>query len=515
MPAKITVIGLGPGDPRKLTLEADEVLRKAGKVYVRTVHHPTVPQLPPGLEVESFDSIYEQAESFDQTYALIASRLIDLALQGQAEVFYAVPGDPMVGESSVHVLLQTAPGAGVEVSIISGMSFVEPALRAIEVDPLSNGLQLVDAMAFEIREAGQRGDLRLLMRLNPPLDPAVPALISQIYSQRVASAVKLALLEAYPAEHEVSLIRNAGLDSQTVRRLPLYEIDRSENCIDHLTVLFVPAIPLDAVLTSFRALEWIIARLRGPGGCPWDQEQTHQSLKPHLIEETYEVVEALDSGDPAKLSEELGDLLLQVVLHAQVAREAGDFDMGDVIEGISEKLIRRHPHVFGDISVSGSKEVLRNWEEIKQREREKSSAEAGVEGEPVKSLLSGVPRAMPALAYAEEIQDRAARVGFDWSDLQGVLDKVCEELAELQGAKSKDHIREEMGDLLFSIVNVARWLGVDAEESLRCTNAKFRQRFEAMEISAREDGKSLAGMTMDDLDKLWESAKRSEKSPSA
>ncbi|MCL5257234.1 MAG: SAM-dependent methyltransferase, partial [Chloroflexi bacterium] len=313
MAAKITVIGLGPGDPRKLTLEAAEALQKAGKVYVRTVHHPTVSQLPEGLQVESFDSVYDQAESFDQTYASIASRLIALALQGQDEVFYAVPGDPMVGEASVRLLLEQAASAGVEVRIISGMSFVEPVLRALGVDPLNEGLQLVDGLAFEVEESNDSGDPRLLMRLYPPLQPTVPALISQIYNQRVASAAKLALLEIYLAEHEVAIVRNAGLDSQTVTRLPLYEIDRAGNGIDHLTVLYVPSVNLDEMLTSFRALEWIIARLRGPGGCPWDQEQTHQSLKPHLIEETYEVVEALDSGEPAKLSEELGDLLLQVV----------------------------------------------------------------------------------------------------------------------------------------------------------------------------------------------------------
>lgn len=510
MPSKIIVVGLGPGDPKKMTIEAWDILRRARKVYVRTLHHPTVRGLPEGLEVESFDWAYEQASSFDAAYSSIASRLMALAGEpGSGDVVYAVPGDPMVGEASVQLLQTAASEAGVEVAIVSGMSFLEPALAAVGVDPLAGGLQLADALAFDTDgEAGGSG--RSLMRLRPPLDPTIPAVVSQLYSREVASSVKLALLEVYPADHQVLMVRGAGLQSQRVTRLPLHDIDRAGSAVDHLTLLYLPPIGLEEALTLFRALEWIIARLRSPEGCPWDREQTHQSLKPHLIEETYEVVEALDAGDPAKLAEELGDLLLQIVLHAEIAGEAGDFDMGDVIEGIAQKLIRRHPHVFAGLEVSGSGEVLRNWEEIKRQERRDAGEEDEHTGGKGRSMLSGVPRAMPALSYAQEIQDRARRVGFDWENIEGVLEKLTEELDELRQARTKAERREELGDLLFSAVNLARWLGVNAEEALRATNAKFRRRFEAVEVAAEAEGRTLSELSLQELDRLWEAAKHLE-----
>lgn len=249
-------------------------------------------------------------------------------------------------------------------------------------------------------------------------------------------------------------------------------------------------------LDSFTTLVDIIARLRGPSGCPWDQEQTHVSLKPNLLEECYEVLEAIDEGEGKKLSEELGDLLMQIVLHAQVAGEEGEFTIRDVLHGINSKLIHRHPHVFGSARVRGARDVVLSWEALKQEERGTTS------------LLAGLPRGMPALAYSHALQRRAARCGFDWREIDGVLEKLSEEVVELQD--SVDHVERvrEFGDLLFALVNVARWLDVDLEEALRLANEKFSQRFCHMEASCRQRGVALSSLTLEQQNELWEDAKK-------
>jgi tetrapyrrole methylase family protein/MazG family protein len=334
------------------------------------------------------------------------------------------------------------------------------------------------------------------------IDPTVPLLVCQVYSRRIASGVKLALGRHYPDDHPVLLVRAAGVPGQeTVSRRALYEIDR-DGFADHLTSLWVPPLaPLQAAREP-QTLQLVMARLRAPDGCPWDREQTHASLRKYLLEETYETLDALDAGDAGALEEELGDLLLQIVFHAQVADEAGEFDLGDVVAGIVSKLIRRHPHVFGDEQAGDAETVLRNWEALKRAERTaRGSGDA-----PPKSMLDGVSRAMPALAYAQAVQARAARVGFDWPDADGVVEKVAEEARELTAAPPESR-QEELGDLVFSVVNLARRLGIDAEEALRAANGKFRARFAAMEATAREAGKTLDEYDAAGLDALWLRAK--------
>jgi tetrapyrrole methylase family protein/MazG family protein len=247
---------------------------------------------------------------------------------------------------------------------------------------------------------------------------------------------------------------------------------------------------------SFETLERIVARLRGPGGCPWDRKQTHASIKPYLIEEAYEVLQALDDESSGKLCEELGDLLLQIMLHAQMAREAGDFDIEDVIRGIAVKLIRRHPHVFGDSDAGDADEVALEWEAIKQEERG-----AG------ESLLSSVPRGMPALSCSHSIQRRAASVGFDWDEFGGIIEKLSEEVAELGQASSQREKTHEFGDILFALVNAARWQGVDLEEALRLANGRFYRRFRYMEGRCRERGVQLGALSFDEQNALWDEAK--------
>ena len=250
-------------------------------------------------------------------------------------------------------------------------------------------------------------------------------------------------------------------------------------------------------LDQFAALVDIIARLRSPDGCPWDRRQTHASMRENLLEECYEVLETLDKGDSGKLCEELGDLLMQVVMHVQIASEAGEFEMGDVVGSISTKLIRRHPHVFGSLKVKDADEVLLNWEALKKNERDSDA-----------SMLENVPKHLPALAYSQEIQSRVARVGFDWEDDSGVIDKLVEEVAEFKETESQEEREAEFGDLLFTLANIARRMDIDLESALRQASGKFYQRFAHMEKVCRERGTSFAQLSFDEQNALWEEAKK-------
>jgi tetrapyrrole methylase family protein/MazG family protein len=276
-------------------------------------------------------------------------------------------------------------------------------------------------------------------------------------------------------------------------------LDGLDNPLDlHVdTWFYFPALKPE---NSFQEFQEIIAHLRAPDGCPWDKEQTHLSLRNNLLEEAYEALEAIDREDVDGMQEEFGDLLLQIVLNAQIASEAGEFNMEDVIAGIYRKIVRRHPHVFGDTAVDGVKGVLQNWEKLKAKERaDKGSVEKG--------LLDGVPVVLPSLTQAQELQDRAARVGFDWPTIEPVWDKVMEELEEVRNAKTPEEIEKELGDLLFAVVNLIRWNKVDSESALRGTNQKFRRRFKHIEKSARKIGQDLQSMTLDEMDGFWNEAK--------
>ena len=256
----------------------------------------------------------------------------------------------------------------------------------------------------------------------------------------------------------------------------------------------------DGKLSEFQTLVDIVALLRAPGGCPWDREQTHESLKRNLLEEAHEVLEAIDRGDASVLTEELGDLLVQIAFHADIAREAGLFEMGDVVERINRKLIRRHPHVFADESVSDAREVERNWERIKAAERAASGTR--------KSPVDGIPASLPALAAAQLMQDRVARAGFEWDDVSGVLDKLSEEIEELRSAKTQDEREHELGDVFFVLVNLARWMDTHAEDVLRQANDRFRSRYLGMEELAVERGLDFEALPLDEKEELWQEVKR-------
>lgn len=488
----LTIVGLGPGSMDLISAGAKKYLTCGLPVYFRTMVHPSVDELVkliPG-EVSSFDYVYEQEAEFGDVYAHIVDELLKKAA-GQS-IVYAVPGHPMVAETTVKLLCAKAPQCGVKLEIVPSMSGVEAIMAELGIDP-TDGMAVLDGLS-----------------LPETLPIELPLLITQIYSRMVASEVKLKLMEVYPEEHPVTLIRAAGIPSEVRREtLPLYKIDQVE-WIDHLTSLYVLPCqePYRPVPYSIKPLVDVMARLRGDNGCPWDRKQTHDSLKRYLIEECYEVLDAITAEDDAGLAEELGDVLLQIVFHAQVAWERGAFDINDVMNGIVEKLIRRHPHVFGDVVAETPEAVSRNWDAIKRQEK----AEAGIE---VASRLDGVPSGLPALMAAEKLQSKAAKVGFDWTNVQDVWKKVKEEISEFEeagkeAAPSRVRLSEELGDILFAIVNVARHLKLDPEMALAAANRKFKTRFRYIEKKAAEAGYSLEEMTLEEMDKLWDEAKAEE-----
>ena len=499
MSFSITIIGLGPGQWDDLTIQAHTIIAQAvangQTVYFRTLIHPTVEPLQreiPDLHIESFDSLYDESENWETLYQQIATEVCTQA-ERQA-VIYAVPGHPLIGESSVQRLLAMARERGLSTRIVAGLSFLEPVCTLLELDPLEAGAQIVDATMLAALNADE---------VAGKLIPTTPLLVTQVYNRRVASAVKIALSECYPDEWPVKLVRAAGVENdEEVLEMPLYALDRNTRP-DHLSTLYVP--PLDQ-LTSLRlpeTLRFITMRLRrDPDGCPWDREQTHHSLTRYLLEETYEAVQALENNDMENLSEELGDLLLQVYLHSEIARQNGEFSIGDVFEHVTAKLIRRHPHVFGEASVSSADQVVQNWEAIKQQER----ADSGKNVQQA-SIFDGAPLAAPSLTIAQEYQKRTAKIGFEFVNAHDMWQKVQEELREIQEAVTPEHQLEELGDLLFIIAKAARWLHIDAEEALRRANAKFRQRFQRMEAVIRAEGRSNTSYNSSEWAALWNKAK--------
>ncbi len=490
----ITLLGLGPGNPNLLTRQAWQTLEAASEIYLRTSQHPTVAGFPPGLQVHSFDHLYGDLESFEEVYAQIVEQVLDLGRRPEG-VIYAVPGHPFIAETTSPEIYRRAREAGTPIRVVEGLSFLEPVCAALGLDPFPR-ITLVDA-------------LELAVGHHPPFPPDAPALIAQLYSQQVAAEVKLTLMNLYPDEHPVRLVHAAGTANVIIEELSLYEIDRSPH-IGLLTALYLP--PLGPH-TSFEALQEIVTHLRTPNGCPWDREQTPQTMRSSLMEEAYEALAAIDAGNPQKMQEEFGDLMLVLTMITQIVNETGGgppknsaesftagFNSAAVFHSIIAKLIHRHPHVFGDSQVDGVDAVLKNWEQLKAEERRAN-------GEVEKGLLDGVTISIPALTQSQEYQSRAARVGFDWPEIKGVIAKVLEEWEEVCTAPDDDARAAELGDVLFALVNLARWYGVDAESTLRETNIRFRARFAHIEKTAREQGRELSELSFEEMDDLWEEAK--------
>ncbi len=481
MPGTITILGLGPGDARLQTVAGVNCLQQSPVLYVRTSRHPALTDLT--AEIHSFEALFEQHETLAGTCRHIAAKLVRLAQRDQ-DVVYAVPGHPAVDEISVPFIQTLAQENQVPVTIIPGLSLLDAARNLLSPE-ISHTLQIVDA--FEVAQ-----------RHHPPLTPDQPALLTHLHQPALAGAVKKTLRNAYADHFEMILVEPIHNRTQTCRLGALDQYDS----FDLDTFLYLPA---DASNTGFTTFQETVAHLRAPDGCPWDREQTHRSLRPFLLEEAYEVLEALDRGDTDALAEEMGDLLLQIVLHAQIAIDTGEFNMGDVIDHIHQKLLRRHPHVFGDVTVNSVDDVTTNWEAIKKAEK---SAKGQANGAP--SALDGIPHALPALTQALTISKRAVKMGFEWPNIEGVLDQLIEEAREIIEAETQTHLESEIGDLLFSAVNLARWHNIDPESALRGTNVRFKWRFQKMEALAAQQGKSLSELSTQALESLWNEAKQYE-----
>ncbi|HZG55801.1 nucleoside triphosphate pyrophosphohydrolase [Paenibacillus sp.] len=490
---RIVVAGLGPGGPDGLTLGAWDAIRGAERLLLRTGLHPVVAWLrEQGIAFETYDETYEANGRFEDVYEAIVADVLRRAKEGE-RIVYAVPGHPSVAETTVALLRARCPEAGVELRLVGGESFLDRAFVELGFDP-ADGFQLADATDFHAER----------------LDPYNHIVITQVYDALVASDVKLGLMDRYPDDYEVVVGHALGVaGEQRIERVPLYELDRIGG-YGNLSLVYVPPTDRDDVhYRTFERLHAIIAKLRSPEGCPWDREQTHRSLRKYFIEETFEAVETIDEDDMDALRDELGDVLLQIMLHAQIEEEAGAFTIYDVIAGLAEKMVRRHPHVFGDVRVGGVDDVLATWQGVKAKEREAA-------GEPAPaSVLDGVPSGLPAMLRAVALQKKAAKVGFDWDEPASIADKIVEELREFQdaladgGERRDERLLDEMGDLLFAVVNLARFLKLDPEEALSATNRKFMQRFRYIEERLRLSGKSFDQTDIGEMERYWQEAKRS------
>ncbi len=473
---RIIVVGLGPGDDRYVTAHTLELIAAAPHRYLRTARHPSAHVVPDAV---SFDDVYQSADTFDDVYATISDRLVAAATE-YGEILYAVPGSPLVLEQTVRRLLADSR---VVCQVEPAMSFLDLAYARLAIDPVEAGLRLVDGHEFAVAAAGYGGAM----------------LIAHTHANWVLSDIKLAVEDA-TGDEPVVILQRLGTPEEAIVHTTWADLDRTVEA-DHLTCVYVPALgaPVGSELVRFHQLARTLREQ-----CPWDQEQTHHSLIRFLLEETYEVVDALqalDADDPSTddaLVEELGDLLYQIEFHATIAEQQGRFTMADVARGVHDKLVRRHPHVFGTVEVADADEVVANWDAIKRIEKQRTS------------VFDGVALSQPSLSYAYTVQRKAAKVGFDWPDVHGALPKIAEETAEVMEAYATGDvpaIEDEVGDLLFAVVNVARHLGVEPETALRGASHKFRQRFEGVERLARERGIDLHTAGLSSLDGLWDEVK--------
>lgn len=479
----IHIVGLGPGSEDALTLGAIEIMGKF-PLYLRTKKHPTVKYLDTkGISYETFDSFYENAETFEQVYEEIKEAIMRASENG--DLIYAVPGHPLVAEKSVMLLIETMKKVGIPYKIYPSVSFVDTMLEALLIDPIK-GIRIVDALDIE--------------KETP--DFSKGTIITQVFSPYVASQVKLALLNFLEDEDPVIFVRAAGTKDQVVRPLKLYELDRQKD-IDDLTSVYVP--PMEDKYDFYTFMR-VVEQLRDKDeGCPWDKEQTHESLKKYLIEESYEALEAIDLKDYDGLSEELGDVLLQILLHSTIGKEKGKFNVHEVIKTVAEKMVYRHPHVFKKEEVLTSVEVKDQWEELKKKEKKETS---------LADALSKISKFNPSLSRAEKIQKKTRKYGFDFEHVDEVFSKILEEMEEIKEAlkaQDKNEVDLELGDLLFSVVNLSRFLKVDPELSLNETSDRFVKRIDVMEKELTKVGMDFQALSLEKLDEYWKMAKKREK----
>jgi tetrapyrrole methylase family protein/MazG family protein len=469
----VTVVGLGPGTLDRVSEHTRRLVTDpSATVVARTLHHPAATELAALREVTTCDDLYEAAGRHGDVYDAIVDRILSI----DGPVVYAVPGSPLVGESAVAILRDRVP----DLEVLPAESFIDATLAAVGIDPLKDGLQVLDAQD-----------------LPAELAFPVPTIIGHLTLAPLVVEVRDRLAGLIGEDAPVVLLTDLTLPGAAVEELTVSDL--SDDHAGLRVSLFVaprPAGLLGAVET--------MRRLRV--ACPWDAEQTHQSILPNLVEETFELYDALSAvgpdvpggGDPewgayADAEEELGDVLLQVLFHTTMGEETGGLSLESVATQLREKLERRHPHVFGDVEAGSAADTLERWESIKDAEKERES------------LMDGVAESMPGIARAHKLAERAARIGFDWSDAHAVVETLHAELGELDAAEAPEAVEHEWGDVAFTLVNLARHLGVDPELALRRAAGRFEARFRSMESMA-----DLDGLSLDELDRLWERAKADE-----
>ncbi len=440
--ADIAIVGLGPGDVGEIPLAVWQLLHSGRRVILRTCRHPCVEALGAIADLQSCDDLYERHDEFADVYAAVVERVLAAAAEGP--VVYVLPGHPWVGEATTGALLAGAAEKGLTVHVSGGASFIDAASTALGLDPME-GCQIVDGMLLAAQH-------------HPQLDVSLPALVGQVYSRQVASDVKLTLLNAYTVDQPVTLIQAAGTPAQHTQKLSLHELDRRDD-FDHLTSLFIPA---QRPGGSFNDLQELIAHLRAPEGCPWDQVQTLESLKEFLLAECCEVLEAIDNEDDEHTAEELGDVLGIVAMIVQVATEESRFQMADTIRASVEKLTRRHPHVFDVANVPDMDGLYSQWDAIKAQER-------ADKGQKPKGPLDGIPASLPALEKARELQSKAEKAGL-LSRAEVAAENSA--LAELLPPGSDE---TDLGRLLWQLTALAKARGLQAEAALRTYAVRFRE----------------------------------------
>lgn len=478
----INIVGLGPGNIEALTLGAINELKKSKNLILKTNQHQVSEYLRnEKIKFESYDYIYDNKSDFSEIYGEIINDLVDRYFKF-GEVTYAVPGNPLESEKSVTNLIEICKVKSIPYKIIPSVSFLDEIIRVLEID-LTDGMQIVDALDINKQIFNNR----------------VGVLVNNLCNSLITSEVKRKLLEYYDDKIKVFYCNGIGMNNEKIKSISLNELDMQED-LNYSTFLYIPKD--SKAKKDIYDLMNIIDLLRSENGCPWDREQNHFSIRKAVIEESYEVCDAIETNDIHALVEELGDVLLQVVFHASLGKDNGTFNMTDVIEGICEKMIYRHPHVFGNENVNSTSEVLTNWDELKKKEKH---------FETFTDELKGVAKALPALIRANKVQKKANKIGFDWDNVEGPIKKVKEELNEVidvYKTENKARITEEIGDLIFSCVNVSRFLKVDAEEALNKTTDKFINRLNYIEEKAKEKGMKLENMVLDDMDKLWNESKK-------
>lgn len=480
------IVGLGPGDADCVTPRALNVLKGCAHVILRTYQIKCAQWLSEQIKYDTLDDLYETSADFDALCDAISARVISAAQQSDVAYVVSDVSEATVGAvmSSVRDMGKSAP----RVEIVPGV----PACGAATAG-LSGEFQIADAADWE----------------SVHINPRLPLIIREIDTRLLASEIKLRLMDRYPADACVTFFASSVSGPQHSYEISLEQLDRQAK-YDHTVCARIEALTLDElserVMSSdgdthfdFEHLVEIVRKLRAPDGCPWDREQTHESLRRSLLEECYEVLECIDAKDWDHLYDELGDVLLHVVMHAQIADEYGEFTIDDVTHAICQKMIFRHSHIFGSDKAADSREVLKLWEERKKKEKGiKTTGEA----------MDGVSRSLPALLRADKVQNKARQVGFDWDDPQAALAKVREEADEVETAlKDGTNVEEELGDMLFACVNVARLSGFDSEQALRMATQKFMDRFTRMERAILDDGKQLSSMTLAEMDKYWDKIK--------